>query len=193
MTNLLPSAEQLYGEFEGLIKWHAKQLCCKCGVEWDDSVQLMALSFMTAYKGFKQGKNTRFNTFLTCSLRNAIKDALSKWYNDQRVNSGPSIDEQVDWDEAERTGAWIFPSPDMRDVTETPLYHELQASLSPIAKSVMECYIEPTEELVIRVLEQGQTRIQQKHVAEFLHISLDRVQMARNEIRDRVKILELSV
>ena len=193
MANTLPPAEKLYGEFEGLIKWHAKQLCGKCGLEWDDAVQMMALAFMTAYRGYKAGYKAKFNTFLTCSLQNAIKDALAKWYNDQRVNSGPRIDESVDWDEAEEEGVWILPSPDMRDVTETGLYRELQETLSPVARAVMECYVEPGEELVASVLKEGQTRIQQRHVSALLHISLDRVQLARNEIRDRIKTLDPTV
>jgi RNA polymerase sigma factor (sigma-70 family) len=193
MDSTLPPAEELYVEFEGLIKWHAKQLCGKCGVEWDDAVQHMALAFMTAYRNFKAGKQAKFNTFLTCCLQNAIKDVLAKWYNDQRVSSDLSLDEQVDWNEAEEEGKWILPSPDIRDVTETILYHELQSTLSPVARAVMECYIEPGKELVAQILGEGKTKIQQRHVSEFLHITLDKVQNCRNEIRDRVKELGFEV
>jgi DNA-directed RNA polymerase specialized sigma24 family protein len=149
----------------------------------------MSKAFMSAYRGFKSGKKVAFNTFLTTSLRNEIKDVLAKWYNDQRVNSGIPIDETDHEEDDEEVGICL-PSPDMRDVTETELYRELQATLSPMARQVMECYIEPGEELTKQVLGQGGTRIEQKHVANILHISLDRVQLCRNEIRDTIKTLE---
>jgi len=161
----------------------------KSGVEWDDSLQQMCKAFMSAYNGFKSGRKAAFKTFLTTSLQNEVKDVLSKWYNDKRFGC-ISIEASADDEEKSEI---VLESPDTRDVTETPLYHELQQTLSPLARQVMECYIEPGESLVRRVLNEGKTRIEQKHIAESLRITLDNVQSCRNEIKTTIQRLDPTV
>lgn len=183
----LPSADELYEQYLGLIKWHAEKLCNKSGIEWDDSVQMMSFAFVSAYRGFREGKKVKFNTFLTWCLRNAIIDELSKYYNSKKMESEINIDEMGEDEEEESKK--ILESPDIHDITDSFLYKELCLMLSPNALRVLKCYTEPDELFLAYLRSMSATKIYQKHISEFYGMSLDAVQLMRNEIRNTLKTL----